>query len=124
MFEDLKPKSAEERGDTDPESIVDKIVIFFYIVGALSLIAAARALWAIGGPQFLSYAGPFFWLSLAIAVLSFATAPALNSRKQWAMYTGVAAAMLSLPRFPIGTMIGIALLVGLWRIHKGGVLRR
>ena len=122
MFEDLQPKSAEERGDTDPESILDKIVIFFYLAGALSALSAASQLWSLG-LQFLPYLGPFFWLYIVVALLSFVTAPGLGRHKGWALYTGSLAAVLMLPRIPVGTIIGITLLIGLWRLRKASVLQ-
>lgn len=122
MFEDLKPKSAEERGDDDPESILDKTIILLYIVAALSAVEAVRVLLALGGLETVTWAGLLFWLPATAAILSFVTARGLRSRSRWALVVGIAASVVLLLRFPFGTIFGVIVLVGLYRLHQGKVL--
>lgn len=122
MFEDLKPKSAEERGDDDPESMLDKTIILFYIVAALSAVMAVRVLMMLGGLETVTWAGLLFWLPATAAILSFVTARGLRSRSRWALVVGIAASVVLLLRFPIGTIFGVMFLIGLYRLHQGKVL--
>ncbi|MDD5693653.1 MAG: hypothetical protein WC437_00695 [Patescibacteria group bacterium] len=49
----------------------------------------------------------------AFAVLMFLTAKGVKEKKNWAKIVGIVLAVLNLPNFPLGTIIGILILIGL-----------
>lgn len=64
-------------------------------------------------------------LALAVNVLLAAViwlaAWGIEERKNWARWLGIAVGILELFNFPIGTIVGIAVLVYLARASKGGL---
>jgi hypothetical protein len=89
----------------------------FYVIAALSGIAVALffllAVIAGGGPQPLRLV--IYAVSGAIA---YATAKGIENQRPWAKWVGIALGFLELLNFPIGTVIGIAILVYLNRAIK------
>ena len=52
-------------------------------------------------------------ITLAFGVLYLITARGIADKKNWAKVVGIILAILSLPGFPIGTILGVMILIGL-----------
>lgn len=57
----------------------------------------------------------------ALAAVMWITAWGVEERKSWARWVGIAVGILELFNFPIGTLVGIAVLVYLWRASRAGL---
>jgi len=59
--------------------------------------------------------------NLVLAAVSWVTAGGIEEQKSWARWVGVVLGLLELVNVPIGTVIGIAILVYLVRASKAGL---
>jgi hypothetical protein len=60
-------------------------------------------------------------INLALAVVAWITAEGIEAQKSWARWVGIVLGLLELLNFPIGTVIGIAILLYLVRASKAGL---
>jgi uncharacterized membrane protein (DUF2068 family) len=113
MFEDLNPDPGQQG--------LEKAGRIFYIVAVLNLLAIPITFVAYGHqPVVFSLIASFFYVLMAL--LSFVTARGIEGQKKWAKWLGIVMAILSLPNFPVGTIIGIVTLVYMNRASKAGLL--
>lgn len=102
------------------------IAAYEFICGFLSLCVGYIALWiaALGGATSSQPWWPiFFWGlvgvgSLVLGAIAVLTGIGLLRMRQWARWVAVALALLALPAFPIGTVIGIVII---WYLLSNGV---
>jgi hypothetical protein len=108
MFESVTPDPGAEG--------LQRAARIFYVIAALSVIAAAGFLILgviAGGLQPIRVA--IYLMSGAIA---YVTGKGIEDQRPWAKWVGIALGILELLNFPIGTVIGIAILVYLNRAIK------
>jgi hypothetical protein len=113
MFEQLAPDPGEKG--------LEKAARVFYIVAVLNLLAIPLAFVAYRGQGALPAVAAV--VGIVFAGLAFVTARGIENQRRWAKWLGIALAVLSLPRIPIGTIIGIATLVYINRASKAGLFR-
>ncbi len=88
----------------------------FYVISALSVVASVLflALGATGGGlQPIQLA-----IYLAFGAIAYVTGKGIEDQRPWSKWVGIALCVLELLNFPIGTVIGIAILVYLNRAIK------
>ena len=66
----------------------------------------------------------FLLLNATLAGIMWMTAWGIEERKNWARWAGIAVGVLELFNFPIGTLVGIAVLVYLGRASRAGLFAR
>jgi hypothetical protein len=105
MFESVTP-------DPGADSL-RKAARIFYVIAALSaIITAILLVLAVtgGGLRLLQLA-----IYLVFGAVAYATGKGIENQRPWAKWVGIVLGFLELLNFPIGTVIGIAILVYLNR---------
>lgn len=59
-------------------------------------------------------------IAIAVGVLCFMTAKGVVNKKNWAKVVGIVLGILYLPGFPVGTILGVLILVGLLSSESQG----
>ena len=113
MFEQLAPDPGEKG--------LEKAARVFYIVAVLNLLAVPLAFVAHRGEAALAAATAI--IAAVSAGLAFITARGIENQRRWAKWLGIVLAILSLPRIPVGTIIGVATLIYIHRASKAGLFR-
>ena len=112
MFESVRP----DRGNEG----LTKAARIFYVLAVLSVLAAlAQFALAVAGrlpPPLLHIV-----INFAIAFAAVAIGSGIDKQRRWAKTLGFIVAIVELVNFPIGTVIGIALIVYLYRASKEGL---
>ena len=62
-------------------------------------------------------------INAVLSVVTWFTAGAIEDQKNWARWVGFAVGLLELVNVPVGTVIGIAILVYLIRASRAGLFR-
>lgn len=112
MFESVTP-------DPGQDALRRAGRIFRVIAVLIALGSVLLAIVAITGGG--SVRIPVFLLNLVLAATAWVTAGGIEEQKNWARWIGVVLGLLELVNFPIGTVIGIAILVYLVRASKAGL---
>jgi hypothetical protein len=89
------------------------------VLGAIGIVLTAVL--AVPGTTFTLLTVITLLLYAVMAGAAWLTSRGVEGRKNWAKWLGIALGILELLNFPIGTVIGIALLVYLNRAIKSGV---
>jgi hypothetical protein len=107
----------------DPgEGALRRAARIFYVLAVLSAIGTvllsvlALSAGALGALTFIR-----LMLYLAMAGLSWITGRGIDDQKPWARTVGIVLGLLELLNFPIGTVIGVAILIYLNRASKAGL---
>lgn len=115
MFEQLVP----DKGD---EGLVKAARIFYVLTGFAVLAFALSLLLLFSGDADVNILG---LLQLAVSgLLSFITARGIEAQRPWAKWSGYVQGVLALFNFPIGTIIGVAILIYLNRADKAGLFKQ
>ena len=112
MFESVRPDPGDEG--------LTKSARIFYVLAVLSVIAAlAQFAMAVAG----GYPPPLLHIviNFAVAFGAVAIGSGIDKQRRWAKVLGFIVAIIELVNFPIGTVIGIALIVYLYRATKAGL---
>jgi hypothetical protein len=89
----------------------------FYVIAALSVIGTVLfVLPAVTGRGLMPISQPIIYL--VFAAIAYMTGKGIEDQRPWAKWVGIALGILELFNFPIGTVIGIAILVYLNRAIK------
>ncbi len=108
MFESVTPDPGAEG--------LRRAARIFYVIAALSVIVTAiLLLLAVTGNGLRPLQLVFY---LVFGAIAYATAKGIENQRPWAKWVGIALGILELLNFPIGTVIGIAILVYLNRAIK------
>jgi hypothetical protein len=92
----------------------------FRVVAVLVVLATAlQAILAFTDGRSLRVLPLLF--NVVLAAVSWVTAGGIEEQKSWARWAGIVLGLLELLSFPIGTVIGIAILVYLVRASKAGL---
>jgi len=95
-------------------SIATAVVLSTIFVFGSMILGLSGKEQAVVGSAILGELGKaIFALSLLLAVLYLLTARGIARRKVWGKLAGIVLAILMLPAFPIGTVLGIFVLTGL-----------
>jgi phosphotransferase system glucose/maltose/N-acetylglucosamine-specific IIC component len=114
MFESV----AEDPG----EGALRRAARIFYVlavlgaIGAVLLSVLALSAGAFGALTFIRLV-----LYLALAGLSWITGRGIDDQKPWARTVGIVLGLLELLNFPIGTVIGVVILIYLNRASRAGL---
>jgi hypothetical protein len=84
-----------------------------FVFGSLALGLSGKEQAVVGSGILGGLGQAICAISLLLAVFFFLTASGIARRKVWAKLAGIAQAILILPGFPIGTVLGILVLTGL-----------
>jgi len=113
MFESVRPDPGREG--------LTKAARIFFVLAVLCVIAAllefAIAVASREPPPLRSVA-----TNVVLALAAVTIGNGIERQRPWAKWLGFAVAALELLNFPIGTVIGIALIVYLYRASKAGLL--
>lgn len=93
--------------------------IFLVVAVLIALGTILSTALAIAGDH--SFRLPILIVNLGLAVVAYLTSRGIEAQKNWAKWTGIVLGILELFNFPIGTVIGIAVLVYLNRAIKAGL---
>ena len=110
---------------TDPgEDGLKRAARIFFVVAALGAIGVV----VFGGIALVTHSfDAATVITLVLYVLmtaaAWATGRGIEAKKGWAKWLGLAIGILELINFPIGTVIGVAILVYLSRAIKAGLFR-
>ena len=66
---------------------------------------------------------PLFVFNLALAAVAWVTAGGIEEQKNWARWVGILFGFVELLNFPIGTVVGMAILIYLVRAGKAGLFK-
>lgn len=112
MFDDLRPDPGE-RG-------LNRASMIFYVIAVLTIIGAAlKLLLGLMGTEIFS---PLrFGVFCFFAALAFVIGRGIENQKPWAKWLGYVFGVLELFSFPIGTLIGVAIIVYIYRADKAGM---
>lgn len=112
MFESLRPDPGE-RGLTRAARIFDVLAVLSGIASILFLVLALIGDRPASTLRLLS--------NFAFAALAYIIARGIEHQKRWAKWLGYIFAVFELMNVPIGTVIGIAVIVYLHRASKAGL---
>jgi hypothetical protein len=113
MFESVRP-------DPGQQGLTKAARIFFVLAVLCVIVALFESAIAVAGherPPFRSVA-----INLVLALTAVTLGNGIEKQRPWAKWLGFGVAALELLNFPIGTAIGIALIVHLYRASKAGLL--
>jgi hypothetical protein len=114
MFEDLTPDKGEQ-GLIRAERI---FLILAILTGIIFLVDVLR--FVSGSPI-----APVTLVELVVScILSFVTARGIEAQRPWSKWLGYVQGVLFLFNFPVGTAIGIAILIYIYRASKAGMFVR
>jgi hypothetical protein len=114
MFESVMSDPGEEG--------LKRAARIFYVIavlGAIGVVLLAGV--ALSSGTFGIVIGIRLLLYLAMAALAWVTGSGIDAQKSWAKWLGIILGILELLNFPIGTIIGVAILVYLNRAIKVGL---
>jgi hypothetical protein len=95
-------------------SVATAVVLsMIFVFGSLVLGLSGKEQAVVGSAVLGGLGRAIFAISLLLAVLFLLTARGIARRKAWAKPAGMVLAMLMLPVFPLGTVLGIFVLIGL-----------
>jgi hypothetical protein len=115
MFEQLVPDKGNEG--------LERAARIFYVVTGFAVLALALRLLLLFSTS--AERSDFVLFQLAISgVLAFTTARGIEEQRPWAKWLGYAQGFLTMFNVPIGTVIGIAILVYLNRADKAGLFKQ
>ena len=90
------------------------IILFLFIAGGAMIGISGESGSTIGGLLFGVFGLIFALLVGLSAVIGFITAKGISGKKNWAKIVGIILAILNLSNFPIGTILGVLILIGLF----------
>lgn len=94
--------------------IVGAAIFFLIFLFTSVLIGTSGVEGATTGGAISSVVGLVFTIVfIAVGIVSLVTAKGIKEKKNWAKIVGIILGILSLPSIPIGTILGIFVLVGL-----------
>lgn len=112
MFESVRPDPGGE-GLTKASRIFYVLAVLCAIVALLSFVIAVAS----GEPPPLRS----IVINFVLAGIAVVIGTGVDRQRRWAKWLGFVFAALELLNFPIGTVIGIALIVYLYRASKAGL---
>jgi phosphotransferase system glucose/maltose/N-acetylglucosamine-specific IIC component len=107
----------------DPgEGALRRAARIFYVLAVLGAIGAVLlSVLALSAGAFGALTIIRLVLYLALAGLSWITGRGIDDQKPWARTVGIVLGLLELLNFPIGTVIGVVILIYLNRASKAGL---
>ncbi|GAC1429536.1 MAG: hypothetical protein NVSMB68_01770 [Thermoanaerobaculia bacterium] len=112
MFESVSP----DRG----ADALNRAARMFYVVATLTYVGNCLTLiLAIAGHRFVGPVRPT--LNFLFAGMAVATGRGIDGQKSWAKWAGYGLGVLELWNFPLGTIVGAAVLVFIHRASKAGL---
>lgn len=112
MFESVTPDPGQDA--LRRAGLIFRVVAVLVVLGtALQAVLITSS----GG----SLRFPVLLFNLALAVVSWVTAGGIEEQQSWARWVGIIVGVLELVNVPLGTIIGIAVLVYLVRASKAGL---
>jgi len=95
-------------------SIISAVIFFIgFIIGSV-IIGTSGGEGALAGSAIMGGVGLIIAIiSTVFGVLYLLTAKGITNKKNWAKVVGIILGILSLPGIPIGTILGIFILIGL-----------
>jgi hypothetical protein len=115
MFESVTP-------DPGQDALRRAGRIFRVIAVLIALGSALLVVLALSGEGSLRIL-PFLF-NLLLAAVAWVTAGGIEEQKNWARWIGTVLGVIELVNFPIGTVIGIAILVYIVRASKAGLFAK
>ncbi|HJQ38979.1 MAG TPA: hypothetical protein VKB93_17725 [Thermoanaerobaculia bacterium] len=112
MFESVVPDPAQDAIGRVARILrtIAGLIVVWHLIAFLLALNSHRAIHPL----------PFLF-NAALAALMWITAWGIEERKNWARWVGIAVGILELFNFPIGTLVGIAVLVYLGRASRAGL---
>jgi hypothetical protein len=95
-------------------ALIFRVIAVLHMLGTILLATLALAKGRMIGPIALLF-------NVALAGVAWVTATGIENQKNWARWTGIALGILELFNFPIGTVIGVAVLIYLVRASRAGL---
>ena len=112
MFESVTEKPAEKA--------LDRAAMIFRVLGTFACIALALGLvMRLSGDRRYGFFALAWYATFA--ALAFVTAVGIDRQQLWGMRLGYTLGFLSLINIPIGTVIGIAVILYIQRASKAGL---
>ncbi|OGF59553.1 MAG: hypothetical protein A2Y62_03680 [Candidatus Fischerbacteria bacterium RBG_13_37_8] len=90
------------------------ILVVIFLAGSVILGTSGEEGAGAGGAIMGVFGLIFGIFMAAIGVLYLLTAKGIANKKHWAKIVGIILGIISLPSFPIGTILGIFILIGLF----------
>lgn len=113
----------ESVGKGSGDDALDRAVRIFEVLTVLAAFGAVlRLIGLIGAPALEN--GVMFTLALVLGLLAWFTARGIEAHRPWARALAYIQGLFWLLNFPIGTVIGIAVLVYVRRASKAGLFVR
>ena len=91
--------------------VTSAIIIILALLGGSALKTASDSM--AGGLAFGLSFGVLGFISLAVSVFGLLVARGIKAKAGWAKIAGIILGILNLPGFPLGTILGVLVLVGL-----------
>jgi hypothetical protein len=112
MFESVTPDPGQDA--LRRAGRIFRVIAVLMVLGSALLVVVGKT--SGGSLQLL----PLLF-NLTLAAVAWVTARGIEEQKNWARWVGILLGLLELVSFPIGTVIGIAILVYLVRASKAGL---
>ena len=112
MFESVLPDPGEQ-------GLIRAARIFYVITALIVLSTAIFAVVAVTGDRSVSFIR--LGINLVFGAIAFATGRGIEQQRSWSKWVGYILGFLELLNFPIGTVIGIAIIVYIHRASKAGL---